>query len=83
MKLISITKGYKTYITVAVGIGLGIAQALGYHIPTYVDVITGFLGLGFHRLAIQNQSAQTTQDVQALLQAILNEIQAPDTEAKK
>lgn len=64
--------GYKTYLTIAIGIGVGIAQALGYPIPENVDVILGFLGLGFHRLALSNASAQTTKDVQTLVQAVID-----------
>lgn len=63
--------GYKTYITVGVGIALGVAQALGYPIPVWVDGIVAFMGIGFQRMAIQNQSYQTTQDIAALVRVIL------------
>lgn len=63
--------GYKTYITVGVGIALGVAQALGYPIPTWVDGIVAFLGIGFQRMAIQSQSYQTTQDIAALVKVVL------------
>lgn len=74
-KLLSSTNGYKTYLTVFVGIGLGIAQALGYDIPVWVDPIIGFLGLGALRLAVQKQSAQAATDITGLLQTILNAVE--------
>jgi hypothetical protein len=79
-KVILYLSGKKTYLTVLVGLSLGLAQALGYPIPGWVDVLCGFAGIGFQRLAIQKQSAQTTQDVSALLTVILKSVE--DTKAK-
>lgn len=78
-QLITYLSGKKTYLAVLATIGIGIAQALGYMIPDWAYVITGALGLGAQRLAIQKQSAQTTTDVSALLQTILDQVdQAKD-----
>lgn len=74
MKFISFATGYRTYITVAIGIGLGVAQALGVHIPESVDVILGFLGLGFHRAALQSETVVTTQQVEVLVKDILTQV---------
>ena len=73
-RLLTLLNGKKTYLAVFVGVSLGIAQALGYMAPDWLLGLVGFLGIGFQRLAIQKQSAQTTQDVQALLQTILNQV---------
>lgn len=76
-------KGKKTYITVLVGVSVGVAQALGYQIPVNVDIILGFLGLGFHRAAVSDQSQKVTQDVTALVQAITDELaNKPETPVK-
>lgn len=78
-QLITYLSGKKTYLAVLATIGIGIAQALGYMIPDWMYAITGALGLGAQRLAIQKQSAQTTTDVSALLQTILDQVdQAKD-----
>lgn len=79
MKFLNWTDGWKTYATVAVGIGTGVAQYYGYHIPGYVDVILGFLGIGTARLAISKQSAKTAEDVAILVSQVLSQITVPPT----
>ena len=78
--VLTFLNGKKTYLAVFVGLSLGIAQALGYMAPDWLLGLVGFLGIGFQRLAIQKQSAQTTQDVQALLETILKSVE--DTKGK-
>lgn len=78
MKLLSFTKGWKTYATVLVGLGVGVMQANSLDIPNWVDWSLGFMGLGFHRLAVQNQSKLVAQQVEALVKAILDQVSVPD-----
>jgi hypothetical protein len=52
MKLLSWSTGKKTYITVAVGIAVGAAQAYGLHIPSWVNWLLTFAGIGFTRSAV-------------------------------
>ena len=79
MKFLDWTSGWKTYATVAVGIGTGVAQYYGYHIPTWVDIILGFAGLGTARLAISKQSAKTAEDVAVLVSQVLAQVTVPPT----
>lgn len=77
MQFINLKANWKTYATVVVGIGLGIAQAQGYHIPSYVDWVLGFIGLGVHRHEVQVQSNQVSKDVQLLLATVFSQITVP------
>lgn len=53
--LVSFLQGKRTYtIAVIAALTAGV-QALGYHIPDYVYIIEGALGLGAVRVAISNQ----------------------------
>ena len=79
MKLLSWTNGWKTYLTVAAGISVGVAQHFGYHVPGYLDWILGFLGLGFGRMAITRQSQITADAVLALITDALQQLSEPVT----
>lgn len=78
MKFKSLKSGWKTYATVAVGIGFGVAQAYGVHIPTWVDIILGFAGIGFGRMAISSQAEESTVAIQKLVQDVLTQVSVPD-----
>lgn len=53
--LVSFLQGKRTYtIAVIAALTAGV-QALGYHIPDWVYIIEGALGLGAVRVAISNQ----------------------------
>jgi hypothetical protein len=67
--------GYRTYAAVVVGLGLGVAQALGYNIPPEAVTLIGFLGLGAHRLALSNASAKTTEDILTLVKAVTDTVE--------
>jgi hypothetical protein len=67
--------GYRTYAAVVVGLGLGVAQALGYSVPPEAVTLIGFLGLGAHRLALSNASAKTTEDILTLVKAVTDATQ--------
>ena len=83
MTFLSFAEGKKTYAAVLAGILLGILQGLDQsnivhaHVPGWADWILMFLGLGAARHAIQSQTAKTTDDVIALVRAILVDISVP------
>lgn len=81
MTLLTWAQGKKTYLTVAVGIALGVAQGLGVHVPGWLDWILGFAGLGFHRSALTNsmaaQSEYLTKAFEAFTQTTLQQISVP------
>lgn len=78
MKFISMTSGYKTYITVAVGIVLAALQTFDPTLlakispildNTFVDFGLSLAGLGFLRLGVAKQT-KTSQDALAAFQAL-------------
>lgn len=80
MKLLDYTKGWKTYATVVLGLGVGVYAAVtGHDIPVWGYAILGFAGLGFHRSALSNQAQIATTDVLSLVQAVLAQVSTPDT----
>lgn len=83
MTFLNFAKGYKTYATVAVGVALGVAQGMGYDVPTWADWVIGFMGLGFHRMAIQNQSRIVEEQVAVLIKAIEDQITVPSPNPPK
>lgn len=78
-KFLTWADGKKTYITVGLGIALGVAQGLGFHAPSWIDWVLGFAGLGFHRSALTNavsaQSQAATQALEAVVQTVLTQIE--------
>jgi hypothetical protein len=65
-------RGYRTYLIAAIGVGMGVYDALVPYmhlpaIPGIVFVILGFLGLSAGRAAISNST-------QAAAEAVLNQI---------
>lgn len=81
-KLLSWSQGKKTYLTVIVGVGLGIAQAppFNVHIPSYIDWALGFLGLGAARMAITAQSQATATAAFSLIQNVLSQVTTAETD---
>jgi thiamine transporter ThiT len=83
MTFLSFAEGKKTYAAVLAGLLLGVLQGLDQsnlvhaHVPAWVDWILMFLGLGAARHAIQSQTAKTTDDVVALVRAILVDVSLP------
>lgn len=83
MTFLSFAQGKKTYAAVLAGVALGVLQGLDQsnivhaHVPGWLDWILMFLGLGAARHAIQSQTAKTTDDVVALVRAILVDITIP------
>src|SRR5215470_19643361 len=83
MTFLSFAEGKKTYAAVLAGIALGVLQGLDQsnivhvHVPGWLDWILMFLGLGAARHAIQSQTAKTTDDVAALVRAILVDVTIP------
>jgi len=83
MTFLSFAEGKKTYAAVLAGVALGVLQGLAQsnivHVPVpgWLDWILMFLGLGAARHAIQSQTAKTTDDVVALVRAILVDITIP------
>lgn len=73
-RLLDFSKNKKTYAVVAVGIALGIADAFGYHVPSYVEWGLAFLGLGTMRSSLKNHSAETTKAVVSLIQEALKDV---------
>jgi hypothetical protein len=69
--------GWKTYAVVLIGVGLGIAQHFGWQIPSYVDWVLTFLGMGALRHAVQTKSAKSTDDVADLVNLVLQNITQP------
>ena len=53
--LVSFLQGKRTYTVAVIAALTAGAQALGYHIPEWVYIIEGALGLGAVRIAISNQ----------------------------
>lgn len=79
MKLLEWTKGKKTYLTIAVGVALGVYQGVtGHDVPSYVYLGLGLLGLGFHRSALTDQTKKITELVEAVAGSILTQITVPD-----
>lgn len=79
MKLLDFAKGKKTYITVAVGLAIGVYAALtGHDIPVWAYALLGFAGLGFQRSALSNQAQIATTGVLSLVQAVLSRVAIPD-----
>lgn len=78
MKFIPPKSGWRTYAVVFVGVGLGVADYFGYHIPGWAETILGFAGLGTLRSAVRTQSAKSAADVAELAQEILASITLPD-----
>jgi hypothetical protein len=81
MKLLPPKTGWKTYAVVAIGIGLGIAQQQGVHVPGWVDWLLSFLGLGALRHAVTSQSAKSAAALEALGQTVFQAITVPDPNA--
>jgi len=83
MTFLGFAEGRKTYAAVLAGIALGVLQGLDQSnvvhvaVPGWLDWILMFLGLGAARHAIQSQTAKTTDDVIALVRAILVDITVP------
>jgi hypothetical protein len=77
MKLLSWSTGKKTYITVAVGIAVGAAQAYGLHIPSWVNWLLTFAGIGFTRSAVTGQSQAAVQALQVLITDVLSQVSQP------
>lgn len=78
MKFIPPKSGWRTYAVVVVGIGLGAADAMGWHIPSYVEWALTFLGLGTLRSAVRTQGAKSAADIAELVQTVLDNITVPD-----
>lgn len=74
MKFLDFQSGRKTYIVVAVGVALGIAQHFNIHIPSYVDWALAFLGMGTLRHAVTAQSAKSAAAVDDLVKLVLENI---------
>jgi hypothetical protein len=72
-------KGKKTYITVAIGIAMGIAQGLGLPIPDWIMWALGFMGLAFHRSAISDNSAIIASALKTLYEATEKQVDSKDT----
>lgn len=53
--LVSFLQGKRTYTVAVIAALTAGAQAMGYHIPDWVYIIEGALGLGAVRVAISNQ----------------------------
>ena len=87
MTFLSFARGKKTYAAVIAGLVLGVLQGLDQsnivhvHVPGWIDWILMFFGLGAARHAIQSETAKTTDDVIALVRAVLVDITLP-TEPK-
>ena len=83
MTFLSFAEGKKTYAAVIAGVVLGVLQGLDQsnvvhlHAPGWLDWILIFFGLGAARHAIQSETAKTTDDVIALVRAILVDIAVP------
>lgn len=67
MKFLDPKTGWKTYAVCAVGIGFGVAEAFGFHIPGWVDWVLVFLGGAALRNGVKNQTANLAA---TLLQAL-------------
>lgn len=78
MKFLDPKTGWRTYAVVAVGIGLGIADYFGVHVPSYVDWGLTFLGLGTLRAGVKTQTAQTAAQIAQLAELVLQNITVPD-----
>lgn len=79
IRLKSFSSGWKTYAITVAGLGLGVADYYGYHIPHWAEIILGFAGLGTARMAIQKQTSTTVSDVVTLVGEILSQVSVPDT----
>ncbi len=83
MQFLSFAQGKKTYAVVAVGVALGLVQGLDdsgvahIHVPSAVNWVLMFLGLGAARVGIQAQSARATADVVQLVRDVLANITLP------
>ena len=78
MKFLDIAQGKKTYAVVVIGMGLGIAQHFGWHVPGWLDWVIGFAGMGTLRMAVQAQSAKSADDLDILARTVLQAITVPD-----
>jgi hypothetical protein len=83
MQFLSFADGKKTYAVVAVGVALGVVQGLDdsglahVHVPSAVNWVLMFLGLGAARVGIQAQSAKATAAVVQLVRDVLANITLP------
>lgn len=67
LNLISWADGKKTYLTVALGLGLGVYQAItGVDISTHWYVAVVLTALGFNRLGLAKTQASTTAATEAV-----------------
>lgn len=81
MQFLTWKNGWKTYATVVLGIGFGVADSFHYTIPHLqtLEVVLGFMGIGFGRMAITNQSKMTAQALTLLVQDVLQQVTVPTT----
>ena len=81
----SVLNNKKTYLVVAIGLVMGVVQALdeskiiSFHIPVYADVLLGFLGLGTLRNGVQAASEKTTLALVQLIETIIQGVQTVQT----
>lgn len=74
------TKGKKTYLMVAVGVGTGLYQYFtGHDVPGYIYFVEGLLGLGAARSALAGQTKDTAVAVASLIDDVLNQVTVTTT----
>jgi hypothetical protein len=78
-KFLTFAQGKKTYLIVLISIGVGVAQARGYHIPWWFDIVLAATGLGTVRAGITAESKKSTEDMAALIQMVLANVTTADT----
>lgn len=78
MKFVNPKSGWKTYAVVVIAIGMGVAETMGVHIPSWVDWVLAFLGLGTLRHAVTTQSAKAAREMEALVKAVIETVTIPD-----
>lgn len=78
--MLDFAKNKKTYAAVAVGLVIGVINALdsngvtAIHIPGWFNWIIGFCGLGALRAGVQNSAQQTTNDIANLFMLVRGQL---------
>lgn len=78
MKFISWASGKKTYITIAVGIAIGVYQGYtGHDISNYIYLGLSLLGIGFARSGATADARAATVAAEALIADLRSQLTVP------
>lgn len=82
-KLISWAQGRKTYIVIAVGVAMGIAQHYNVPIPWWVNIGLMALGGSALRKGVTDETAKTATDLAALMGTVMDSVRTSSEAASR